>query len=35
MGRSPEQVDAFLRDEVEPIRSRYPLALAQSRDVHV
>ena len=35
VGRSPEQVDAFLRQEVEPIRARYPGLLDQRRDVHV
>ncbi len=35
VGRAPEQVHAFLRDEVEPIRARYPQLLSQRRDVHV
>ncbi len=35
IGRAPEQVDAFLRDHVAPIRARYPAGLGQSRDVHV
>ena len=35
VGRAPEQVDAFLRDHVEPIRARHPAALGQRRDVHV
>ena len=35
VGRSPEQVAAFLRDHVEPIRARFPGLLAQRRDVHV
>jgi adenylosuccinate lyase len=35
VGRSPEQVDAFLEREVEPIRARYPQLLGQRRDVHV
>lgn len=35
VGRSPEQVAAFLRDHVEPIRARHPGLLAQRRDVHV
>jgi adenylosuccinate lyase len=35
VGRCPEQVDAFLRCEVEPIRRAYPSSLDQSRDVHV
>jgi adenylosuccinate lyase len=35
VGRSPEQVDAFLNQEVEPIRRRYPARLGQRREVHV
>ncbi len=35
VGRSPEQVDAFLAREVEPIRRRYPELRGQRRDVHV
>ena len=35
VGRSAEQVDAFLAREVEPIRRRYPGRLGQRRDVHV
>ena len=35
VGRSPEQVDAFLAREVEPIRRRHPERLGQRRDVHV
>jgi adenylosuccinate lyase len=35
VGRSPEQVEAFLRDEVEPIRARYPQTIGQTREVHV
>jgi len=35
VGRSPEQVDAFLAKEVEPIRARHPEGLGQRRDVHV
>ncbi len=35
VGRAPEQVDAFLRDQVEPIRRRYPERLGQKREVHV
>jgi len=35
IGRSPEQVDAFLSREVGPIRRRYPDRLGQRRDVHV
>lgn len=35
VGRSPEQVEAFVNDQVEPIRRAYPKALGQARDVHV
>jgi adenylosuccinate lyase len=35
VGRSPEQVDAFIAGEVEPIRARYPQALGQRREVSV
>ncbi|WP_435015897.1 adenylosuccinate lyase [Tundrisphaera sp. TA3] len=35
VGRSPEQVDAFIRKEIEPVRLRYPERLRQTRDVHV
>lgn len=37
IGRAPEQVDAFLRDVVEPIRERYreDLAAAASGEVRV
>jgi adenylosuccinate lyase len=35
VGRSPEQVEAFVRDEVDPIRARYPQATGQTREVHV
>ncbi len=35
VGRSPEQVAAFVSEHVDPIRTRYPAALGQSRDVHV
>jgi len=35
VGRSPEQVEAFIHNEVNPIRSRYPSALGQSREVNV
>ncbi len=35
VGRAPEQVEAFIRDEVDPIRARYPGAVGQSREVHV
>lgn len=34
-GRSPEQVEAFIRDQIDPVRQRFPNALAQTRDVHV
>jgi adenylosuccinate lyase len=35
VGRAPEQVEAFIRDEVDPIRARYPGTLGQTREVHV
>lgn len=35
VGRSPEQVDAFIAREVEPIRNRYPSLRGQRGDVHV
>ena len=35
VGRAPEQVTAFIRDEVDPIRARYPAAVGQTREVHV
>ncbi len=35
VGRSPEQVDAFIHQEIEPIRRLYPERLGQSREVHV
>ncbi len=35
VGRSPEQVDNFIAEVVEPIRRKYPEALCQERDVHV
>ncbi len=35
VGRAPEQVEAFLRDEVAPIVTRYPGAVGQRREVHV
>ncbi|HEY2155588.1 MAG TPA: adenylosuccinate lyase [Isosphaeraceae bacterium] len=35
VGRATEQVEAFLRDEVDPIRARYPGAVGQSREMHV
>ena len=35
VGRSPEQVDAFLLAEVAPIRLRHPDRLGQAREVHV
>ena len=34
-GRAPEQVEAFVREQIEPIRGRYPDRLGQRRDVHV
>ncbi len=35
VGRSPEQVDAFLASEVEPIRQRYPNLRARRRELGV
>jgi adenylosuccinate lyase len=35
VGRAPQQVDAFLANEVEPLRNRYPNLRGQARDVHV
>ena len=35
IGRCPEQVDAFLRAEVGPVRDRYPALLGQRREVEV
>ena len=35
VGRSPEQVEAFVSEQVEPIRRRYPSALGQAGEVHV
>ena len=35
VGRAPEQVEAFLRDEVDPIRAQYPGAVGQTREVSV
>ena len=35
VGRSPQQVEAFVAEQVEPIRRKYPASLAQSRDVDV
>ena len=35
VGRSPEQVEAFVTECVEPVRRKYPGALGQTRDVHV
>ncbi|MDB5352448.1 MAG: adenylosuccinate lyase [Planctomycetota bacterium] len=35
VGRSPQQVEAFVAEQVEPIRRKYPAALSQSRDVDV
>ena len=34
-GRAPEQVEAFLASEVEPIRQRYPGRLNQRREIEV
>lgn len=35
IGRCPEQVDAFVASEIDPVRLRYPSALGQRQDVHV
>ncbi len=35
VGRAPEQVEAFLRDVVGPIRVRYPEAVGKTREVDV
>ena len=35
VGRAPQQVDEFISEVVEPIRKRYPQALAQTADVRV
>jgi adenylosuccinate lyase len=35
VGRAPQQVDEFIADVVEPIRKRYPQALAQTGEVRV
>ena len=35
IGRSPEQVDAFIRGEVDPIRSRYPGQVGRRGEVRV
>lgn len=35
VGRSPQQVEAFVDDKVGPIRRKYPSSLAQTRDVDV
>ena len=35
VGRSPEQVLAFVENEVEPIRQRYPSIRAMRAEVHV
>lgn len=35
VGRAPEQVDAFVRDCVEPVRAKYANALASEADVRV
>jgi adenylosuccinate lyase len=33
VGRAPEQVDEFLRDEIDPVRQRYPHLLGQTADI--
>jgi adenylosuccinate lyase len=33
VGRAPQQVDEFIRDEIEPVRRRYPHLLGQKADV--
>ncbi|NQT36926.1 MAG: adenylosuccinate lyase, partial [Planctomycetes bacterium] len=35
VGRSPEQVDEFVAEVIEPIRAKYPDALGGSAEVHV
>ena len=35
IGRCPQQVDQFIRQEVEPIRAEHSKALGQRREVHV
>lgn len=35
VGRAPEQVDEFIAEHVEPIRARYPDALAQTAEIKV
>ena len=35
VGRAPDQVEAFVEQEVEPIRRRYPGLCGQRRDVSV
>lgn len=35
VGRSPQQVEAFVTEQVGPIRRKYPASLAQSREVDV
>jgi adenylosuccinate lyase len=35
VGRAPEQVETFIREDVDPIRARYPSAVGQTREVHV
>jgi adenylosuccinate lyase len=35
IGRCPQQVDAFLAAEVEPIRRRFPGLMGQRQEVHV
>jgi adenylosuccinate lyase len=35
VGRAPEQVETFIREDVDPIRARYPSAVGQTREVDV
>jgi adenylosuccinate lyase len=35
VGRAPQQVEAFVREVVEPIRRRYPAAASQAADLKV
>jgi adenylosuccinate lyase len=35
IGRAPEQVDAFLQRDIEPIRRRYPDRLDRRSELHV
>jgi hypothetical protein len=35
VGRAPEQVEEFLRQEVDPVRERYRHLLGQSTEVDV